>query len=122
MHHVDFVVYGTPNGHSAMASTVGYTAAIVTKMVLNGKSPLFALKLLFVRKYFRRDTRQGHGATHEQGHLPTGTQTVEHVGLLGEDPHDEVVEFLFCERRRVLRTTAGGRRLRFIYFVICFFC
>lgn len=37
---VDFVVYGTPasqGGHSAMALTVGYPAAIATKMVLDGE-------------------------------------------------------------------------------------
>jgi len=35
--HLDFTVYGNPSGHSAMAMTVGYTAAIVAKMVLNGE-------------------------------------------------------------------------------------
>lgn len=37
---VDFVVYGTPknqNGNSAMARTVGYPAAIATKMILDGE-------------------------------------------------------------------------------------
>lgn len=39
---MDFVAYGDPSGHSAMASTVGFTAAIVTKMVLNGKDAFLA--------------------------------------------------------------------------------
>lgn len=34
---VDFVVYGKPAGHSAMALTVGYPAAIATKMILDGE-------------------------------------------------------------------------------------
>lgn len=37
---VDFVVYGTPaaqGGNSAMALTVGYPAAIATKMILDGE-------------------------------------------------------------------------------------
>ncbi len=35
--HIDFIHYGTSNGLSAMAQTVGYTAAIATKMVLDSK-------------------------------------------------------------------------------------
>lgn len=34
---VNFVVYGDINGHSAMAKTVGFPAAIATKMILDGK-------------------------------------------------------------------------------------
>ena len=37
---IDFVVYGTPaaqGGNSAMAQTVGYPAAIATKMILDGE-------------------------------------------------------------------------------------
>lgn len=34
---VNFVVYGKPGGHSAMALTVGYPAAIATKMLLDGE-------------------------------------------------------------------------------------
>nr|CAH7757252.1 unnamed protein product [Callosobruchus chinensis] len=33
---IDLVVYGDSNGHSAMAKTVGYPAAIATKMILDG--------------------------------------------------------------------------------------
>ncbi|KAJ8965272.1 hypothetical protein NQ314_004235 [Rhamnusium bicolor] len=33
---INFVVYGDSNGHSAMAKTVGYPAAIATKMILDG--------------------------------------------------------------------------------------
>ena len=36
--HISLVVYGTPNGFSAMAKTVGYPAAIAACMVLDGKS------------------------------------------------------------------------------------
>uniref|UniRef100_A0A8C2CR46 Alpha-aminoadipic semialdehyde synthase, mitochondrial n=1 Tax=Cyprinus carpio TaxID=7962 RepID=A0A8C2CR46_CYPCA len=35
--HISLVVYGDPNGYSAMAKTVGYPAAIATRMVLNGE-------------------------------------------------------------------------------------
>lgn len=34
------VAYGDPNGYSAMAKTVGYTAAIAAKMILQGKQNL----------------------------------------------------------------------------------
>lgn len=35
--HISLVVYGDPNGYSAMAKTVGYPAAIAAHMVLNGE-------------------------------------------------------------------------------------
>ncbi|XP_057185055.1 alpha-aminoadipic semialdehyde synthase, mitochondrial isoform X1 [Triplophysa rosa] len=35
--HISFVVYGEPNGFSAMAKTVGYPAAIAARMVLSGE-------------------------------------------------------------------------------------
>lgn len=35
--HISLVVYGDPNGFSAMAKTVGYPAAIAARMVLNGE-------------------------------------------------------------------------------------
>lgn len=34
--HISLVVYGEPDGFSAMAKTVGYPAAIAAHMVLNG--------------------------------------------------------------------------------------
>lgn len=34
---INFVVYGQPQGHSAMAMTVGKPAAIAAKMILDGK-------------------------------------------------------------------------------------
>lgn len=34
--HISLVVYGDPNGFSAMAKTVGYPAAIAARMVLDG--------------------------------------------------------------------------------------
>lgn len=34
---INFVVYGEDGGHSAMAKTVGYPAAIAVKMILDGK-------------------------------------------------------------------------------------
>lgn len=33
---INFVAYGQPNGHSAMAMTVGTPAAIAAKMILDG--------------------------------------------------------------------------------------
>ncbi|KAJ8245138.1 hypothetical protein COCON_G00235960 [Conger conger] len=33
--HISLVVYGDPNGYSAMAKTVGYPAAIASRMVLD---------------------------------------------------------------------------------------
>uniref|UniRef100_A0A673N5F1 Alpha-aminoadipic semialdehyde synthase, mitochondrial n=1 Tax=Sinocyclocheilus rhinocerous TaxID=307959 RepID=A0A673N5F1_9TELE len=35
--HISLVVYGDPNGYSAMAKTVGYPAAIAVRMVLSGE-------------------------------------------------------------------------------------
>jgi alpha-aminoadipic semialdehyde synthase len=35
--NINLVVYGDPNGDSAMAKTVGYPAGIAAKMVLNGE-------------------------------------------------------------------------------------
>ena len=35
--HIDLVVYGDPNGYSAMAKTVGFPTGIAAKMVLEGK-------------------------------------------------------------------------------------
>lgn len=34
---INFVVYGQPGGHSAMAQTVGKPAAIAAKMILDGE-------------------------------------------------------------------------------------
>ena len=36
-HRINLVVYGDPNGYSAMSRTVGYTCGIVSHMVLNGE-------------------------------------------------------------------------------------
>ena len=36
---VGLVAYGDPDGHSAMARTVGYPLGIVAQMILNGKRP-----------------------------------------------------------------------------------
>lgn len=37
IHHVDFICYGNPKGFSAISVTVGYTTAIIAKMILDGK-------------------------------------------------------------------------------------
>lgn len=37
---INFVVYGDINGHSAMAKTVGYPAAIAAKMILDGEESI----------------------------------------------------------------------------------
>ncbi|XP_053334917.1 alpha-aminoadipic semialdehyde synthase, mitochondrial [Clarias gariepinus] len=37
MKHISLVVYGDPNGFSAMAKTVGYPAAIAARMILDGE-------------------------------------------------------------------------------------
>uniref|UniRef100_A0A0N5A3W0 Saccharopine dehydrogenase n=1 Tax=Parastrongyloides trichosuri TaxID=131310 RepID=A0A0N5A3W0_PARTI len=36
-HRISLTTYGEPNGHSAMAKTVGYTTAIVSHMVVSGE-------------------------------------------------------------------------------------
>lgn len=35
-HHVDLVVYGDPQGYTAMAKTVGFPTGIAAKMILEG--------------------------------------------------------------------------------------
>lgn len=35
--HMSMVVYGDPNGFSAMAKTVGYPAAIAARLILDGQ-------------------------------------------------------------------------------------
>jgi hypothetical protein len=47
LRNVDFIHYGNVNGLSAMAQTVGYTAAIASKMVLESK---FYKKKFFIFK------------------------------------------------------------------------
>ncbi len=39
--NIDFVVYGDPKGYSAMAATVGFPTGIATKMILDGKGPMY---------------------------------------------------------------------------------
>ena len=34
--HIDLVVYGDPNGYSAMAATVGFPTGIAAQMLLDG--------------------------------------------------------------------------------------
>ncbi|XP_006813268.1 alpha-aminoadipic semialdehyde synthase, mitochondrial-like [Saccoglossus kowalevskii] len=36
-HHIDLIVYGDPDGYSAMAKTVGLPCAIASKMLLEGE-------------------------------------------------------------------------------------
>ncbi|XP_075154034.1 lysine ketoglutarate reductase/saccharopine dehydrogenase [Haematobia irritans] len=50
---INFVVYGQPNGHSAMAMTVGKPAAIATKMVLDGEIQERGVVLPFTRDIYR---------------------------------------------------------------------
>ncbi|KAF5307902.1 hypothetical protein FQR65_LT06469 [Abscondita terminalis] len=50
---INFVVYGDSNGHSAMAKTVGYPAAIATKMVLDGEIQERGVILPFAPEIYR---------------------------------------------------------------------
>ncbi|KAF2879699.1 hypothetical protein ILUMI_26475 [Ignelater luminosus] len=50
---INFVVYGDANGHSAMAKTVGYPAAIATKMVLDGEIQERGVILPFASEIYR---------------------------------------------------------------------
>lgn len=59
MKHISLVVYGDPNGLSAMAKTVGYPAAIAARMVLDGKMStcsLYALQVLHFYMFSNHDT------------------------------------------------------------------
>lgn len=48
---INFVVYGDVNGYSAMAKTVGYPAAIATKMVLDGKYVCYSKHFYIYKPY-----------------------------------------------------------------------
>jgi len=50
---INFVCYGETNGYSAMAKTVGYPAAIATKMVLDGEIQGKGMVLPFTRDIYR---------------------------------------------------------------------
>lgn len=51
---INLVLYGEPQGYSAMARTVGYPTAIAVKMILDGivlLFPVYSKKCFFVRYY-----------------------------------------------------------------------
>lgn len=50
---INFVVYGDANGYSAMAKTVGYPAAIATKMILDGEIQERGIVLPFAPEIYR---------------------------------------------------------------------
>ncbi|XP_013114257.2 alpha-aminoadipic semialdehyde synthase, mitochondrial [Stomoxys calcitrans] len=50
---INFVVYGQPQGHSAMAMTVGKPAAIAAKMILDGEIQERGVVLPFTRDIYR---------------------------------------------------------------------
>lgn len=50
---INFVVYGDADGYSAMAKTVGYPAAIATKMVLDGEIQERGIVLPFTPEIYR---------------------------------------------------------------------
>ncbi|XP_017786557.1 PREDICTED: alpha-aminoadipic semialdehyde synthase, mitochondrial-like [Nicrophorus vespilloides] len=50
---VNFVVYGDAEGHSAMAKTVGFPAAIATKMILDGEIQHKGIILPFTSDIYR---------------------------------------------------------------------
>ena len=49
---INFVVYGDADGYSAMAKTVGYPAAIATKMVLDGEIQTPGMVLPFTKDIY----------------------------------------------------------------------
>ncbi|XP_061108202.1 alpha-aminoadipic semialdehyde synthase, mitochondrial-like [Conger conger] len=50
--HISLVVYGDPNGYSAMAKTVGYPAAIVSRMVLDEEIDTKGLVTPLIKKIY----------------------------------------------------------------------
>lgn len=50
---INFVVYGQPQGHSAMAMTVGKPAAIAAKMILDGEIQERGVVLPFTPDIYR---------------------------------------------------------------------
>ncbi|XP_044048129.1 alpha-aminoadipic semialdehyde synthase, mitochondrial isoform X3 [Siniperca chuatsi] len=51
--HISLVVYGDPNGFSAMAKTVGYPAAIAARMVLDGEISTKGLVVPMMKEIYR---------------------------------------------------------------------
>ncbi|XP_012281223.1 alpha-aminoadipic semialdehyde synthase, mitochondrial [Orussus abietinus] len=50
---INLVIYGDPNGHSAMSRTVGYPAAIAVKMILDGEIQQRGIVLPFTSDIYR---------------------------------------------------------------------
>ena len=50
---INFLVYGDHDGYSAMAKTVGYPAAIATKMVLDGEIQGHGMILPFTKDIYK---------------------------------------------------------------------
>uniref|UniRef100_A0A671V223 Aminoadipate-semialdehyde synthase n=1 Tax=Sparus aurata TaxID=8175 RepID=A0A671V223_SPAAU len=50
--HISLVVYGDPNGFSAMAKTVGYPAAIAARMVLDGEISTKGLVVPMIKEVY----------------------------------------------------------------------
>lgn len=53
MKHIDLVVYGDPEGYSAMAATVGFPTAIASKMVLDGEIQSHGMLLPFSKEVYQ---------------------------------------------------------------------
>jgi alpha-aminoadipic semialdehyde synthase len=51
--HIDFAAYGNLGGFSAMAETVGYTTAIVTRMILDGEIQQKGMVLPMAKEIYR---------------------------------------------------------------------
>ncbi|UYV78980.1 AASS [Cordylochernes scorpioides] len=52
-HRINLVVYGDPEGHSAMAKTVGYPAGIAARMVLDGEIQTRGMVRPMAREIYR---------------------------------------------------------------------
>lgn len=61
--HISLVVYGEPNGFSAMAKTVGYPAAIAAHMVLNGQYCFTYMVLIEVCHFLSKCSTSGELST-----------------------------------------------------------
>ena len=83
---LDFIQYGDVNGMSAMAKTVGLTAAIAAKMVLESKKRqqsriilvfFFSLQLKFIYKTNRGNTEHWNGDATNKRHLQAHIESSE---------------------------------------------
>ncbi|XP_065312549.1 alpha-aminoadipic semialdehyde synthase, mitochondrial-like isoform X2 [Gordionus sp. m RMFG-2023] len=80
---VTLIVYGEPNGHTAMAKTVGFPCGIAVKMILEGEIQGKGLILPLTREIYKpildRLMKEGIAAKTETKMISTSSHTQKHI-------------------------------------------